>query len=183
MQQAPPLAEQFRAEWARNYGAVLPLGWQLRLYNARPWVRFHALPLSKRYADSDVERATILCRANSLADDILGRGTSCWVVEARAEGDQKTGNFWIASAEDDDPDSPLWHFYIRCEDWRSGKYDAELLAIADDQPNRAIWMRRDNGALFAPYDGGFDLFPPTWQDVERLRERWRDWLSDHPEGL
>lgn len=88
----------------------------------------------------------------------------------------------MAPVEDDDPDSPMCRFYIRADEWQPGEYDEKLLALADDEI-RVIWMRRDNGAVFAPYDGGFDLFPATWEDVALLKEERRDWLSDHPEGL
>ena len=178
-----PTVPQFQAEWSRHYGPRLPIGWHLRADEARPWVRFHALPLSKRYAEDDAERATILSRANSLGDEILGASNSCWIVEARSDGSNGSGEFWRESAESDDLDSAMWRFYIRSEDWRSGKYNEHLLAIADDRPNRVIWMRRDTGSVFAPYDGGFDLFLPTWQEVNAIKlDRWA-WLSDHPAGL
>jgi hypothetical protein len=172
---------QFQEAWSRHYGTSLPLGWNLRR-SERPWVRLHSLPFSKRYPEDDMERSMVLSRANTLADDILGIGSSCWIVEARYGIDELAGELWSVSAEDD-PDSPVWHFHVREEQWLSGKYDAKLLAIADDQPNRAIWMRRETGAVFAPYDGGFDFFLPTWEEAEAIKEGHRDWLSDHPDGL
>ena len=184
MTPTPPIVPQFQADWSRHYGALLPIGWHIRQDEARPWVRFHALPLSKRYAEDEAERATVLFRANSLGDEILGPGTSCWIVEARSNESDGPGELWMKSAEDDDdPDSLVWCFYVRSEDWQPGRYNEKLLAIADDQPDRAIWMSRDTGSVLAPYDGGFDLFLPTWEEVSTVKTDWRDWLSDHPAGF
>lgn len=183
MTKAAPSVTDFQWEWSHHYGQQLPIGWHLRQNKDQPWVRFHALPLSKRYAEDIAEREIILSRANFLGDNILGPGNMCWIVEARGDASDGSGEFWMESAEDDDPNSPVWRFYVRDEEWQSGRYDAKLLDIADDGPNRAIWMRRDNGSVFAPYDGGFDLFLPTWQKVEAIKMERQDWLSDHWEGL
>lgn len=177
------LAAQFQLEWSHHYGTVLPMGWHLRRDRTRPWVRFHALPLSKRYAENSSDEAIILSRANWIGDRVLGLGASCWLVEARYEDSDAAGDLWLTAREDEDPDAPAWRFYLRNQDWRSGDFDEKLLAIADDQPDRAIWMRRDTGAVFAPYDGGFDIFLTDRQEETALKKERPGWFSDHPEGL
>ncbi|WP_129586340.1 DUF3885 domain-containing protein [Sphingomonas montana] len=89
----------------------------------------------------------------------------------------------LSGAATDDPDEPVWSFHARRERWRAETYDAELISIAEDQPRRAIWMRCEDGAVFAPYDGGFDLFPTSWETVNHLKAEWPDWLSGHSGGL
>jgi hypothetical protein len=42
-----------------------------------PLVRFHAQPGSKRYAENEDERQTIIFRANVLGDRLLSAGTPC----------------------------------------------------------------------------------------------------------
>jgi len=44
-------------------------------------------------------------------------------------------------------------------------------------------MNQNSNAIFAPYDGGFDLFPPSQLDVEHMRELHPEWLSSYPDGL
>jgi hypothetical protein len=44
-------------------------------------------------------------------------------------------------------------------------------------------MSRKTGKIFAPYDGGFDLFPSPGEEVAQLKSRFSEWLSSHPEGL
>ncbi len=177
------LTRQFQDDWSRYHTGRLPLGWLLRQQVHLPWIRFHALPESKRYAETDEERVIILSRANALAERLLGRETPCWVIEAQSVGSEGTGDLAMEAAESDDPDGFIWAFYVRLETWTTGKYDGELSAIADDGPNPVIWMRQDNGAIFAPYDGGFDLFPSTRKEVRVLKAERPDWLSKHSKGL
>jgi len=183
MTQDNATAAEFRRDWARYHPTCLPLGWALRRCADTPWVRFHGLPGSKRYADDQAERNIILSRAQALSEKLLGVDQYCWVVETDA-GDASASNEVVLTAtETDDPDEPVWSFYASRECWRAGTHDAKLLSIANDEPRRAIWMRCDNGAVFAPYDGGFDLFPTSWDAVDQLKAEWPDWLSDHPAGL
>jgi hypothetical protein len=62
-------------------------------------------------------------------------------------------------------------------------FDKLLTAIADDEVDFVFWMNRENGAIFAPYDGGFDLFPSTDAQVDELKKSYPDWLSSHSQGL
>jgi len=182
-------SQQFGIDWSRFHAGQVPIGWRLRENELRPWVRFHGLPQSKRYAQSETEALTILLRANLLAERLLGSGALCWIVERRSRRSDGIGEIWQSvldddCAADDDPEDWTTYFYVREEPWEWGKYDATLTDIADDRRDiGAIWMRRDNGAVFAPYDGGFDLFPATWAQVGALRQEYREWLSIRPNGL
>lgn len=46
----------FEREWARFHGNTPPLAFGLRGIAGKPGVRFHALPASVRYAETDAER-------------------------------------------------------------------------------------------------------------------------------
>ncbi len=85
------VAAEFRRDWARFHPACFPLGWMLRGRTGSPWVRFHALPGSKRYADDQAQRDVILSRAYALDDRLLGVDQCCWVVEA------ETGDFFCTA--------------------------------------------------------------------------------------
>ncbi|MDR6126574.1 hypothetical protein QE361_003686 [Sphingomonas sp. SORGH_AS802] len=178
-----PMISQFLRDWEHHRSGCLPLGWALRERGDTPWVRFHALPGSKRYAENPVERRTILTRANGLGDRLLGPGQLCWIIEAHADDKPGSGELAPIEAEPDDPGEPVWRFYVRRDRWQAGAFDDKLLSIAADEAGRAVWMRCDNGAIFAPYDGGFDLFPPTIRIVNELKAEHSEWLSEHPTGL
>ena len=174
--------EVFREEWSKLYNGEPPLAWVLRTGRTVPWVRYHALPDSKRYAENDAEHATILARGNAIGDRLLGQGNLCWLIEARA--DEKSGDAALAGEykEGDDAYDPTWRFYARSVEWHRGAFDTELKAIAEDRLT-AMWMRRRDGVVFAPYDGGFDIFPVSAEQVDVLKAERPDWLSSHPEGL
>lgn len=176
-------ATDFQRDWAQFHSTCLPLGWMLRGRVGSPWVRFHSLPGSKRYADNQAEREIILSRAYALGDALLGVDQCCWIIEAEAGDPSAPNEAALSGAESADPDETVWTFYARRERWRTGAHDAKLLSIADDEPRRAIWMKVDDGSVFAPYDDGFDLFPTSWEAVSRLRAQWPDWLSIHSAGL
>jgi hypothetical protein len=121
---------EFRRDWARYYPASLPLGWVLRRRLNAPWVRFHALPGSKRYADDQAERNTILSRAYALGDKLLGVDQCCWVIEAETGDTSAPSEVALMASETDDSDDPVWSFYARRERWRAGAHDAKLLSMS-----------------------------------------------------
>lgn len=174
------VGHSFLSEWNLAYPGTEPMGWKLR-DGAMPWVRFHGLPNSKRYAESASERATILSRANALGADLLGVGKRCWVVEARADDIVRQAEF-IGSYEEE-PDGPIWKYYVREECWIAGKFDSEIAEIADDGPFYLVWISREHGGIFAPYDGGFDLFPASEERAIHLRTVYGEWLSEREDGL
>lgn len=174
-------SQAFREEWAQFFGDTPPFGWRLRARDT-PWLRYHALPDSKRYADNDAERATILLRANTIGDRLLSAGSSCWYVEARFDDEGSDPNSMVEFREMDDGEELVWRFHVRPVEWCACAFDAKLRAVADDELE-VLWMRRSDGTIFAPYDGGFDLFPRSFDDVETLKEERADWLSSHPSGL
>jgi hypothetical protein len=67
--------------------------------------------------------------------------------------------------------------------WRAGAFDALIRATADDAGPR--WLLAAVGAdrVYAPYDGGADLFLPTRRDRDAWRTRFAPWLSAEPSGL
>lgn len=170
----------FLKHWTYAHPGTEPMGWKLREAATR-WVRFHALPQSKRYAENTADRETILLRANALGTALLGIGAPCWIVEARTDEVDGQGEF--VGSYQEEPDAPLWRYHVREADWFQGKFDAQVAEIADDGPAYVIWVSRDTGGIFAPYDGGFDLFPESDDCVQKLRMIYREWLSDREDGL
>jgi len=181
----------FEVEWNRRYSGIRPAGYALRHGHAEHWVRFHALPQSKRYAEDDIERACVLHRMNTLAMEVLG-GEPCWVVELHWPGEQgdaglATLGLPLAYRFDGNDDEPcgegVWSVHARQTTWGARSFDVILEAIANERAFSTLWFSRATAAVFAPYDGGVDLFLPTAADVDRLKGSYADWLSTHPSGL
>jgi hypothetical protein len=173
-------AEGFRSEWQHFRPNAFPLGWMLRLAEAEPWLRLHALPLSKRYAQSAREERLILARANWLADRLLGSGEPCLLVTVVDKSRSNIGYVQDIDAHDD----VAHNYYLRATEviWVAGNFDGLLSAIADDT-ERALWFNRKSGRVFAPYDGGFDLFPRDEAEVAAIAKRRKTWISKRPDGL
>lgn len=189
----------FETEWDQRYGEYRPAGFAMRTGGAKHWVRFHALPESKRYAETKAERAIVLARMNTLAMAVLGNA-SCWIVQTtyrdlEAETDE-VEHLWPPAVtlelpvafqfegnDDEACGEGLWIVHAAEDHWKTGRFDQILEAIADDTAASTLWMSRSTGAVFAPYDGGVDLFLPTQADVDHLKVRYSDWLSTYPSGL
>ncbi|MDA1386248.1 DUF3885 domain-containing protein [Glycomyces lechevalierae] len=178
----------------KEFASVWEKCWQLELlatpyelkhrYRDR-WVRFHCLPESKRYAESESETAVILDRYNSVLDELFGGGEVC-VVRAEYSGRRARRGLqkaWRTTVYDVDPEfgPSRADLFLTRHVWQRGLLDPRLRKVADDREPGGIIT--DPGArwLFHPYDGGMDVIAPTAADRDALRDRHQDWLSKHPQ--
>jgi hypothetical protein len=164
---------RFEGYWTGHFDDVPPLGHVLRRALPDRWVRFHALPGAKRYADTAAERAEVLARGRAIAGAVLGAG-ACWCVVGQVT--------WA-----DDTVVPLewWdgEMVTRFSAERvMGVDDALLTEIADDRA-RAVFVGPERPVVFAPYDGGFDVIMESAAQVAALRARYSRWLSARADGL
>jgi hypothetical protein len=185
----------FETDWRRFYPETNPVGWMMRYANTRHWIRFHSLPLSKQYPDSDEERRILLDRQNTLANEILGEGRPCWLsrtfreipegyIDHSAPLDPLTAwpkyklefSFRFIFDEGEGEEDSSWNVFASPETWTAGAFDDLLWAIANEQVHQATWTSPSTGAVFAPYDGGIDLFLPGDDLVKQLRIKHHDWL-------
>jgi len=191
----------FEDDWRCFYPGADPIGWMMRRAGAKHWVRFHSLPASKRYAETDEERGILLARQNALADVVLGPQAPCWLAQIYWEtpegyvdlGDDlhpqlkwPNDSFQQAFrflADEGDDEEHAWNAYASNVRWVAGAFDDLLRAIADEDAAPTLWMSTASGAVFAPYDGGVDLFLPSAGEVAVLKAAHGEWLSDHPSGL
>lgn len=190
----------FETAWRKAYPSCEPIGYRMRLAGERHWLRFHSLPLSKRYAETDDEWRILLRRQNILANAVLGAGSSCWLVQTcwrtpegvvdiadahdpfRATREQGLA-FAFNFRDEDDEDATPWDVNAALVTWDEGRFDDLLRDVADERAAPTLWMSAETGSVFAPYDGGVDLFLTDRAMVERLSARHSDWLSSHPDGL
>lgn len=194
-------AAAFPQQWNRRFPGIEPVGYEMRNSGAGHWVRFHSLPESKRYADTDAEWRELLARQNELAAAVLGEDRACWLVQScwerhpddsafRGVNDpfQAVADYGLEPAlvtvrEPDTEFEQRWEACVSLTTWSSGRFDQLLRQIADDEAAPTLWFSSDIGAVFAPYDGGVDLFLPNESAVTELTEQHPDWLSSYPTGL
>jgi len=194
-----------KSEWFSRY-RVPPCGYFLRGEADLNWLRIHSLPRSKRYADTPAEWTELLRRQNTVATRLLGESSSCIVYvrtfEHTSDWSLRNSAWWsrhdfkmldeqfplYEGHPDRDLDDPEdreadIRFAIAPTQWNSGKFDDLIRAVADDETESVTFLSLTTGQVYAPYDGGADLFFQTEGDEQECRSEWHAWLSDHPCGL
>lgn len=179
----------FDQEWGKFHGEVPPLAFVLREVAGKPWVRFHALPNSDRYPTNRVERREVRKRTIVLGDEFLGEGAPCWLVQCRIEEYEKP--YWKPLSAQLDPqlryrdteDDFHWLASALPVIWDAKEFNDLLVEVSNDRTGPTLWFSRKTGKVFAPYDGGFDLFPTTEAEVVELKQRHSEWLSPELSGL
>ncbi|NEA99675.1 hypothetical protein G3I78_11495 [Streptomyces sp. SID13726] len=161
-------------------------------------MRFHSLPGSKRYPQTEGEYAIALHRYNTVLDELFA-GTEIYVVtvawswerggpESPPERHQAhpQGTRWTTLAFDDDPDPELHsytHLYADRRPWRKGTVDGVLRKVADDVLSGVIITDSELSRIHHPYDGGADVIATSSAERDRMRDSHQDWLPRNPAGL
>ncbi len=173
--------------WRSFYPGQSPISYVLREQISEKWFRIHSLPDSKRYAENQSEEQEILRRHNSVADEILGGDHSCVMFfpghSIRAYPSLFSGferQFFYRFRNEDYSRLTMFAAHTL---WRTHKFDEILIRVAHWDITRVLWMNTLSGEIFAPYDGGADLFLASTERRDKLRARYVDWLSSHPEGV
>jgi hypothetical protein len=178
----------------------VPIGFLIgEAYNNR-WLRIHSLPQSKRYPESGWEYAELLRRHNAVASDVLGVGAPCAVLIYSGCNDRWSDNLGSVSGLGEGPlpriaplppelheerdgifEVPMC-FFGGATRWQPGWFDAFISATADDKV-RGLLVELRRGQVYAPYDGGADLFFATKVERDAARQRYAAWLSSDASGL
>lgn len=191
--------DTFRATWRRHYGDCPPVGFLLRESYPDRWFRIHSLPASKRYPESAAELSILLARHNALAADILGEDAPCVVVTnpeyngattTRPRGARQLAALGLQPLMTIAADKPIeggtpWWISLEAARlaWRSRSLDDLLTDVANHLLAPFVIMAESSGRVYAPYDGGADLFLESPADRDQLKEKYAAWLSPDPSGL
>jgi hypothetical protein len=162
------------------------------------WVRFHALPDSKRYPETEGEYGMVLARHNTVLAELVN-GPELLVVTAGYSDapeprepcrSQETvavhpaATYWTSVCEGDEPGFESWvHLYVSQVAWSGGCLDLLLRRVADHVIGNALLADVGLRWLYHPYDGGMDVILSSSGERDALRDRHRNWLSTHPAGL
>jgi hypothetical protein len=169
------------------------LSYELRDVRER-WVRFHALPGSTRYPDTEAEYAIVLARRNAVLSELV-TGTELLIIttggsstpqpqgQCRPEeivAAQPHSTYWTSVCTDDEPGHEYWiHLYVGLALWSPGSLDELLRQVADGVIYDVVVTDVDLRWLYHPYDGGMDVMLPSTVDRDLMCEQRRDWLSVH----
>ncbi|MCP3143173.1 DUF3885 domain-containing protein [Pyxidicoccus xibeiensis] len=199
-------AVQLREQWRCWYSNGPPVAHVLRLQHPENWLRIHSLPEAQRYPDSPEDWTELLARHNEVATGMLGEGGRGVLIAARNAFDGEP----LPEQLDNEPeplatlsprllgpidadwpgavalkshyDSTVGLYAVELR-WHRGAYDTLLRAIANWEVALVLFVSSDSGRVYAPYDGGADLFFPNPEERDLARERYQAWLSQFPGGL
>jgi hypothetical protein len=192
----------FAAAWHRSFLLAPPVSYRMReLYPAR-WLRIHSLPESKRYPESPEEHAEVLARHNAVATAMFGEAREVALVveqygtaEAPAPPPDLPDGLGGGlrplrrvdprelQPEADPADDAFVDLSAAAVIWRPGALDALISELANGEGSRFLLSTLDAARVYAPYDGGADLFLEDRGTRDEWKARFSAWLSRDPSGL
>ena len=192
------MSNSFVKRWKKKFPESYPIGYELKwIYNKR-WFRIHSLPESKRYAENEVEYQIIYKRQNQIIQDILGDNPKVILSFGLYTDDITNSNYKeitefgefekVDTLElhkinpEEYEDEYYYDVYIKEATWETNKRNDILKSIADDEIRMMI-ISFDKNRIINPYDGGMDIILESEIKRDIYKSKYKDWLSNHPEGL
>ena len=189
---------EFIDYWNKEYPESLPINHELKLVYPDRWFRIHSLPESKRYAETEEEYKIILDRQNQLINELIGEESEVAISFGLYRRDSTNVNYKELTdfgefqkvlridLQKERPEAYLdemyFDIYVKTEKWENGKRDEILKAIADNEI-RAMFVSPSKKCVIAPYDGGVDIIVDSTEKRDRLKAKYKNWLSDREDGM
>jgi|SRR5690606_11551864 len=189
---------EFIDYWNKEYPESLPINHELKLVYPDRWFRIHSLPESKRYAETEEEYKIILDRQNQLISELIGEESEVAISFGLYRWDSTNDNYKELTdfgefqkvlridlqkeRPEEYEDKMYFDIYVKTEKWENGKRDEILKAIADDEI-RAMFVSTSKKCVIAPYDGGVDIIVDSTEKRDKLKAKYKEWLSDREDGM
>lgn len=179
--------------WDSEFAGFVPEADNFKHRYPDRWVRFHALPESKRYPEREAEYLEVFRRHNVVLQELLYEQRQVLVVlpeysESRTPTTPDsqwaslfpTSEFWCSFQPYDDV---YWHLYGAEVTFTGREFDRLFRLVADDNVRNIMIISPSKRMVFHPYDGGADVVLATTAQRDRLKKKYAEWLSDHPDGF
>jgi len=192
------IQQEFKSMWESKFPEAYPIGHELKWVYEDRWFRIHSLPNSKRYAETEEEYEIIYKRQNEIISDLVGENEEVILLFGQY------ANNLIDSDYDEIFEFSLFQkvdtlelhklrpkqyevefcldIYARKTTWESNQRNDMLKAIADDEIRVLIIVPHKNRIIY-PYDGGVDLILESEKVRDVYKDKYKMWLSSHPQGL
>jgi hypothetical protein len=183
--------------WNSQFEGFAPEAHNLKHEFKDRWVRFHSLPESKRYPESESEYQEVLSRNNSLLQEIFGLQSSVLVLLSEYSDSVEPikpeielhelfpeSTYWcsIAQHEEEDDDKFYWHLHSAKVTPNSIELNDLFRLVANDEVRDIIIVGIASKTVFHPYDGGADVILSSTEQRNELKNKFSMWLSAHPDG-
>lgn len=132
----------------------------------------------------------LISRQNTVANHVLGSESPCSVfftafgedlIENYSRVLEESGLhpvYAMSHREDDDS----MDFFVADTVWREGDFDRIIVAAANDELCPVLFVNFSVCGVYAPYDGGADLFFRSGEEMRLARDRFRSWMSKREDG-
>ena len=186
--------------WNTSFPDQAPIAYKLKNNLSERWVRFHSLPDSKRYAENESEYNEILTRHNKILNELGAENHYVYIV-APEYSDKKepeplseklksiigNASYWQTVAIHDPEDDEEYHSYMHLYElqvkYTNGTFDKTFRLVANDELANIMIICPELNWVFHPYDGGSDIVLANEIEKQKLKNKFKNWLSSHPEGL
>lgn len=183
--------------WEREFDSFPPEAHNLKHEFKDRWVRFHALPESKRYPENEQEYLEVFRRQNAVLQELVGKSNVLVVLPEYSESKEPTKpeseltaifpttEPWcsLKQHEEDDDYEIYWHLHV-CEiNFTGSELNSLFRLVANDEAGNIMIINLSKGVVFHPYDGGADIVLASKKQIDQLKEKYNEWLSPHPEGF
>jgi hypothetical protein len=173
--------------WPISFPNTEPIAYALKTAFPMRWVRFHSLPDSKRYPESEEEFRIVIERHNAVLASLTGSSsrvalltTFCtWEATPPQRSDSSSAVYWRTVPMEES----YWHLFAEECVWRSGLFDALVRRVAMDEVANILICDLSCDWVLHPYDGGMDVILPSAASRDLLKAQFRDWQSSRPDGL
>ncbi|MES2706152.1 MAG: hypothetical protein V4726_06050 [Verrucomicrobiota bacterium] len=169
--------------------AVQPTGWALRAAFPDRWLRIHSLANSRRYAETEEEWGELRSRHRHATSFLFCEGQLGFLIVPWMRAPDGvfrelglTPSQELPGYQPDDDEPPNGPFHIAPLHWSFDSFLPILEAVANDA-TRAVFVSADTARIYAPYDGGADLFFPAPDLLPAARTALADYLSGRADGL
>lgn len=182
--------------WSDEYSKSSPVGFMLRETYPNRWLRIHSLEKSKRYADSRTEEKELLFRHSESAKHVLDTNNLMLFIsiyddtpEAPLNGPNWLEHFNFRAFEsiniaEDDEDDPYYLVTYGAEfNWDEPLFQKIILDVAKENVGPVAFLSKDSKGVFAPYDGGADLFYINEDKKLEAKTSFKTWISAREDGL
>jgi hypothetical protein len=186
------------AWWKTEMAPVAPVGHALRQYLSKDWTRFHSLPESKRYAESEADRVVLRNRHITIATLLFVTGEPIYIYRSHFSEKRQRGKSKHQLAGRQLRDSFL-RLPVRIESsnetedetlfvralvsrWQPDFFAPLLDQVADFMESGVAFVSPRSRNIYCPYDGGMDVFSCTIAPQE-LASRFSEWQSTRQDRM
>ncbi len=184
----------FQGDWLRFHPGSHPVGHLLRAAEGWNLTRFHFLPNDRRLAADHEELRAVLDRFNRVATAALGEDAPCWLIALQSPNQDRRHGRRLERLKSRYSLAPGWEFYSTTDTltyqvcagevtWKTNGFNRLLMHVYQTDFWDLMWMNKETGAIFRPYDAGAEISQPTPNDLIARISSFYGWMPTDGKGF